>query len=39
VLTRFGVVKQKDAYKRYRNACGRDQRVKQLWGASAPFAK
>lgn len=39
VLTRFGVVKQKDAYKRYRKACGRDQRVRQLWGAAAPFAR
>lgn len=37
VFTRFGVVQQKDAYKRYRKACGRDARVKQVWGASAPF--
>ncbi|EBA08523.1 peptide-methionine (S)-S-oxide reductase MsrA [Sagittula stellata] len=36
-LTRFGPIKQKDAYKRYRDACGRDQRVKQLWGDAAPF--
>jgi peptide-methionine (S)-S-oxide reductase len=28
----------KDAYKFYRNACGRDQRVKELWGSAAPFA-
>ena len=32
-------VKKSVAYKRYRNRCGRDQRVKQLWGAAAPFAK
>ena len=30
-------VKKSVAYKRYRNGCGRDQRVKQLWGADAPF--
>lgn len=38
VLTRFGPKKQSEAYKRYREACGRDQRVKQLWGSDAPFA-
>lgn len=38
VLTRFGAVKQSDAYKRYRKGCGRDARVKQLWGSAAPFA-
>ena len=37
VVTRFGIVKQRDAYKRYRQGCGRDQRVKQLWGNAAPF--
>ncbi|WP_246036060.1 peptide-methionine (S)-S-oxide reductase MsrA [Aliishimia ponticola] len=37
VLTRFGVKTKAEAYKRYRKACGRDARVKQLWGASAPF--
>ena len=31
-------VKKSKAYKRYRDRCGRDQRVKQLWGAAAPFA-
>lgn len=35
VLTRFGLIKKKDAYKRYRKACGRDMRVKQLWGKRA----
>ncbi|APZ52613.1 peptide-methionine (S)-S-oxide reductase MsrA [Salipiger abyssi] len=38
VLTRFGPIKQAKAYKRYRDACGRDQRVRQLWGGAAPFA-
>ncbi len=38
VLTRFGPIRQKEAYKKYRNACGRDQRVKELWGNAAPFA-
>lgn len=38
VLTRRGPKRQSEAYKFYRDACGRDQRVKQLWGASAPFA-
>ncbi|WP_425097774.1 peptide-methionine (S)-S-oxide reductase MsrA [Tropicibacter sp. S64] len=37
VLTRFGPLTQSKAYKRYRNACGRDQRVRQLWGKNAPF--
>ena len=37
VLTRFGPKTQAKAYKAYRNACGRDQRVKQLWGSKAPF--
>lgn len=37
VITRFGVITQADAYKRYRDGCGRDQRVRQLWGNQAPF--
>lgn len=37
VLTRFGAVKQSDAYKRYRIGCGRDARVEELWGSDAPF--
>jgi peptide-methionine (S)-S-oxide reductase len=37
VLTRFGAIKQSDAYKRYRKGCGRDARVKALWGDAAPF--
>ena len=35
VLTRFGPIKQKNAYKRYRSACGRDERLKELWGKDA----
>lgn len=38
VLTRFGYVKQADAYKGYRKGCGRDARVKAIWGKAAPFA-
>lgn len=38
VLTRFGPKSQANAYKAYRKACGRDERVKDLWGSAAPFA-
>ncbi|TCD15910.1 peptide-methionine (S)-S-oxide reductase MsrA [Oricola cellulosilytica] len=34
-LTRFGLVTRARAYKSYRKACGRDARVKQLWGREA----
>ncbi|MBT3142226.1 peptide-methionine (S)-S-oxide reductase [Phaeobacter gallaeciensis] len=37
VFTRFGPKRQNSAYKAYRKACGRDARVKQLWGKDAPF--
>ena len=37
VLTRAGPKKQSSAYKFYRNACGRDQRVRELWGDQAAF--
>ncbi len=37
VLTRFGYIDQKDAYDRYREGCGRDARVRALWGDDAPF--
>ncbi len=37
ILTRFGLRTKADAYGRYREACGRDQRVRQLWGNDAPF--
>ncbi|MCK0168753.1 peptide-methionine (S)-S-oxide reductase MsrA [Jannaschia sp. S6380] len=32
-------VPKKIAYKRYREGCGRDARVRQIWGDAAPFAK
>jgi len=35
VLTRAGPKSQANAYKFYRNACGRDARVRALWGAQA----
>jgi peptide-methionine (S)-S-oxide reductase len=38
ILTRFGPRTKASAYKLYRDACGRDARVKQLWGKDAPFA-
>ncbi len=34
-LTRFGIIAQSEAYKRYRDGCGRDARVKALWGDAA----
>lgn len=37
VLTRFGPIPQNEAYKRYRAGCGRDARIKELWGSDAPF--
>lgn len=37
VVTRFGPKRQSSAYQAYREACGRDQRVKELWGGKAPF--
>lgn len=38
VLTRFGPKSKANAYKAYREACGRDERVRELWGSAAPFA-
>jgi len=38
VITRFGPKSKANAYKAYRKACGRDKRVKELWGSAAPFA-
>jgi peptide-methionine (S)-S-oxide reductase len=35
ILTRAGPKKQANAYKFYRKACGRDARVRELWGAEA----
>lgn len=39
VITRAGPKSKANAYKFYREACGRDQRVRQLWGSAAAFAK
>lgn len=38
ILTRFGPISKAKAYKRYRKGCGRDARVRALWGDAAPFA-
>ncbi len=38
VVTRFGPKRQSSAYKAYRKACGRDAKVRKLWGKAAPFA-
>ena len=37
ILSRFGPISKAKAYVRYRDACGRDQRVRELWGSDAPF--
>ncbi|WP_417740889.1 peptide-methionine (S)-S-oxide reductase MsrA [Salipiger sp.] len=37
ILSRFGPISKAKAYVRYRDACGRDQRVRDLWGSDAPF--
>ena len=37
ILTRRGPKSKKEAYKFYRNACKRDQKVKSIWGSDAPF--
>jgi len=37
ILTRYGPRKQSVAYKLYRKGCGRDARIKELWGDAAPF--
>ncbi len=37
VITRGGVKTQAEAYKFYREGCGRDARVAELWGSAAPF--
>lgn len=38
VITRRGPKTKAEAYKFYRDACGRDARVQALWGDAAPFA-
>lgn len=37
VLTRRGPKEKKNAYAFYRESCGRDARIEQLWGSSAEF--
>ena len=37
VLTRAGPKMQKNAYLFYREGCGRDARVKEVWGSAAAF--
>jgi peptide-methionine (S)-S-oxide reductase len=39
IVTRFGPRRKSVAYDLYRNACGRDDRVREIWGDAAPFAK
>ena len=39
ILTRFGPRRKSVAYQLYRASCGRDARVRDLWGDAAPFAK
>ncbi len=38
ILTRFGPRSKASAYDLYRDACRRDERVRELWGSDAPFA-
>ncbi|MFQ5624516.1 MAG: peptide-methionine (S)-S-oxide reductase MsrA [Paracoccaceae bacterium] len=35
VLTRYGYISKAKAYKRYRKGCGRDKRLRALWGGEA----
>jgi peptide-methionine (S)-S-oxide reductase len=37
ILTRAGPKSKKNAYSFYRKACGRDARVRELWGSAATF--
>jgi peptide-methionine (S)-S-oxide reductase len=39
ILTRFGPRRKSVAYQMYREACGRDERLRALWGDATPFAK
>ena len=38
-LTRWGPLRRSTAYARYREACGRDARVREVWGEAAAFAR
>ena len=35
IFSRFGLIKQSKAYKYYRKGCGRDKRLKEIWGVQA----
>lgn len=35
IISRFGPISKADAYVRYREACGRDRRLNQVWGDAA----
>ncbi|PRY93061.1 peptide-methionine (S)-S-oxide reductase [Hasllibacter halocynthiae] len=37
ILTRFGPRAKETAYQLYRDACGRDDRIRDIWGEDAPF--
>ncbi|QQA42830.1 peptide-methionine (S)-S-oxide reductase MsrA [Pelagovum pacificum] len=37
ILTRGGPKRQSEAYDFYREGCGRDARIEELWGSDAPF--
>jgi len=39
VVTRGGPMRQSAAYDFYREGCGRDARVQEIWGDAAPFIK
>ncbi|MBD3763422.1 MAG: peptide-methionine (S)-S-oxide reductase MsrA [Rhodobacterales bacterium] len=39
IVTRFGPRTKASAYKLYREACGRDARVREVWGRDAAFAR
>ena len=38
IVTRYGLITKAKAYKRYRKGCGRDKRVREVWGKKASFA-
>ncbi|WP_343080396.1 peptide-methionine (S)-S-oxide reductase MsrA [Ostreiculturibacter nitratireducens] len=39
IFTRFGPRKKSSAYKLYRESCGRDERLRKLWGSEAVFSR
>jgi peptide-methionine (S)-S-oxide reductase len=39
ILTRWGPLTKRAAYRRYRDSCGRDARVRAVWGDQAAFAR